>query len=556
MSISRRVLVLLALVIASMLVTVPPAFAANATGKNFILPAVTHVTYSISGTVRSNVTSLGVANVEVTATSTTGFGPFRYGSAVSGANGAYTISHLLPGSYDLRFDPPRTANLQHGYRTATAPAFFSVSAMVAVTITTASVTAKDIRLPLGFKISGKVTRSNGITPIVNADVSAFGLYGSDDVPTNATGNFVLEGLSPGSYQIEFGHDVASDNQTGCWYAAPANKFAASCVAHTLVTITTVNVAGVNPKIPNSLQITGFVKTRATTPLPIANASVSAAGPEDSSASTDATGKYTLVGLNPGAYKITVDGPYASRYVTGDYTTVAPNYWTPMVASAATVTISAPVTTLQIIKPGTGFYIKGKITNMLNAPLSFVSVEATGGAGTFTTIADSFTDGMGSYTVGPVLGGTTYRISVDPSFSSDPTLKKGWYLKSLPNDYTATAAAATSLLIHADVLGINMRLPKGASISGTVTITGGAPCAFCFMAALNSSGSLVAFGSTSGTGAYSIGGLPAGSYFVEAFGSSSIIDATHVRVISDGLWKAGLPPNYAPSTPTATLIAIS
>src|ERR1019366_6519469 len=97
MSISRRVLVLLALVIASMLITVPPAFAANATGKNFTLPAVTHVTYSISGTVRSNVTSLGVANVDVTATSTTGFGSFKYGSAVSGATGAYTISHLLPG---------------------------------------------------------------------------------------------------------------------------------------------------------------------------------------------------------------------------------------------------------------------------------------------------------------------------------------------------------------------------------------------------------------------------------------------------------------------------
>ena len=556
MSHSRRVLGILVLVVGSLLVTVSPVAAASATGKNFTLPAVVKTTYSISGTVRNNATSALVPNVDVSVSSPSGSGPLEYGSATTNANGAYTISQLLPGSYDLKFDPPRTTNLQHGYRNATATTNFSVSTPAAVTITSASLTGKNIRLPAGYKISGKVTRSNGTTVIANVPVSADGTNGSDETTTNSAGNYTLMGLSPGSYAVSFGRDPAADNQTGCWYTTPASKFSASCVSHTAVVISSANKTGISPKIPNALTITGFVKTRASTPAPIVGAPVNANGPVDGSAQTDATGKYTISGLNPGSYKIEVDGPYGSRVLNGYFSTTAPYYWTLGTASASSKTISAAVTTVATIEPPTGYYIKGKITNTSGTPLDFVFVNTTGGAGTAAENPGAFTDASGNYSIGPVPAGHTYTINANPLYSSDPSLQTGWYRNSPPNNFTATASSAFSILVNGDKNGINMRLPVGASISGVVRIAGVGACSSCAVSAYSLTGSMVAYTNTSSSGTYKLQGLPAGSYHVYAYTSDAAVNATHVRIITDGYYKSGAAPNFSATLAGATAIAVS
>jgi hypothetical protein len=557
MSHRYRIFGILVLVVASLLVTVSPAAAASATGKNFTLPAVTKTTYSIYGTVRANSTSALVPNVEVTASCTTCTSySFTYGTATTNASGNYTITRLLPGSYTLRFDPPRTTNLQHGYRGGPGPAYFSDSTPAAVTITSASIYGANIRLPGGYEISGKVTRSNGTTVIANAPVSADGTYGSDDTETNSAGAYTLMGLSPGSYTVSFGHDPAADNQTGCWYATAASKFSASCVSHTAVVISSANVTGISPKIPNALKITGFVKTRAATPVPIADAYVYASGPEYGSAYTDATGKYTIGGLNPGSYTIKVDGPYDSNVPDGYYYATAPYYWTKTTALASSVTISAAVTTLAIIKPPTGYYIRGKITNTSGTPLDFVFVNAVGGAGTATEDPDSFTDASGNYSIGPLPFGNSYKIQADPSYSSDPSLESGWYLVSSPNNFTLASSSALTLTMTADKNGINMHLPKGASISGIVTIAGVGACSDCWIEAESLTGSMVADTNTSSSGAYKLQGLPAGSYKVYAYASSTVIDSTHVRLITSGYYKSGSTPNFSATLAGATPIAVS
>ena len=556
MSRSYRVVGILALVVASLLVTVSPAAAASATGKNFTLPAVNKTTYSISGTVRANATSALVPNVQVYAYNTTTYGSFTYGYATTNASGAYTISHLLPGSYDLRFDPLRATNLQHGYRGGPGPAYFSVSTPALITITTATIYGANIRLPAGFKISGKVTRSNGTTVIPNAAVSASGTYGSDDTTTDSAGNYTLMGLSPGSYQVSFGHDPTASNQTGCWYTAVASKFSASCASHTAVVIGSANVAGVSPKIPNALKITGYVKTRAS--VPIANAWVDANGPVYESAYTDATGKYTIAGLNPGSYKVMVGGPSGSRIPYGYYYATGPNYWTMATASASSVAISAAVTTLPIIKPATGYFIKGKITNTSGVALDSVLVEATGGIGTANQYPAAFTDALGNYSIGPLPFSSvySYKINANPAYSSDPTLQTGWYLNSPPNNFTTAASSALAILVTGDKTGINMRLPKGATISGIVKITGGSACSDCEVFALDLTGAVVAYASTSISGAYTLQGLSAGSYKVWAGGSDTIIDSTHVRIITSGYYKSGLAPNYSATFAGGTAIAVS
>ena len=549
MSNSYRVFGVLFLVVAGLLVSVSPAAAASATGVNFTLPAVTKTTYSISGTVRN--TSLALEpNVEVTASCTTCTSySFTYGSAYTNASGVYTISHLLPASYTLRFDPPRATNLQHGYRNVTGPTDFSVSTPVVVKIVSASLTGENIRLPAGYKISGTVHRSNGTTAIANVEVGANGTNGGDSTTTNSAGNYTLMGLSPGSYEVGFGHDPASDNQTGCWYTGVAAKFSASCALHTNVVISSANVTGISPKIWSALKITGYVKTRAS--VAVVGAYVLVEGPDYGSAMTDATGKYTISGLNPGKYTVEVDGVNGTRVLDGYYNVTAPYYWTKLTASASSVTISTPVTTLATIEPATGYFIKGKITNTSGTALDYVEVQALGGSGTAVVDPGAITDASGNYTIGPLPLSNTYTIKADPSYSSDPTLQAGWYLNSPPNDFTAASSSALSIAISGDKTGINMRLPKGASISGTVKITGGAACSDCVIFASNG-----AYAVTSSSGAYTLRGLPAGSYRVEALLTSSVIDATHVRIITDGYYKSGAAPNFSATLAGATAIAVS
>jgi protocatechuate 3,4-dioxygenase beta subunit len=523
---------------------------------NFTLPAVTKTTYSISGTVRN--TSLALEpNVEVTASCTTCTSySFTYGSAYTNASGVYTISHLLPASYTLRFDPPRATNLQHGYRNVTGPTDFSVSTPVVVKIVSASLTGENIRLPAGYKISGTVHRSNGTTAIANVEVGANGTNGGDSTTTNSAGNYTLMGLSPGSYEVGFGHDPASDNQTGCWYTGVAAKFAASCALHTNVVISSANVTGISPKIWSALKITGYVKTQAAVPVPIVGAWVYAYGNSSESAFTDATGKYTITGLNPGSYKIEVDGSSGMRVLDGYYNVTAPYHWTKLTASASSVVISTPVTTIATIRPSTGYFIKGKITNTSGTALDFVVVETVGGSGTADENPVAFTDASGNYTIGPVPPGGTYKIQANPLFSSDPSLLAGWYLNSPPNNFTAASSSALAILVNADKTGINMRLPKGASISGIVKITGGSACNDCSVLAVTLTGSEVAFTSTSSSGAYKLQGLPAGSYKVEAWGNSAVIDATHVRIVANGFYKSGAAPNFSATIAGATAIAVS
>ncbi len=553
---SRRVVGILVLAVASLLVSVSPAAASSATAKNFTLPAVTKTTYSISGRVRASATSAEVAGVEVYASSTSISGSFASGAAITSASGYYSISHLLPGPYSVFFDPPRATNLQRGFRNTTGPTYFGVSRVVAGTITTASLTGENIWLPAGYKISGKVTRSNGTTAIANVEVGASGTNGGDSTTTNSAGNYTLMGLSPGSYEVGFGHDPASDNQTGCWYTGVAAKFSASCALHTNVVISSANVTGISPKIWSALKITGYVKTRASTPVPIANALVLAV-PNYGSAMTDATGKYTISGLNPGSYNIRVGQFSGSPVTPGYYNVTAPYYWAETTASASSVTISTPVTTLATIEPATGYYIKGKITNTSGTALDYVGVQAVGGASTATADPGTATDASGNYAIGPIPPGITYKIDAYPFYSSDPSLQAGWYLKNPPNDFTTSASSALAIHVTSgDVVGINMRLPKGASISGTMKITGGSACSGCSVEALNLTGSAMAYTDASSSGAYTLEGLPAGSYKVEAWGNSAVIDATHVRIVSSGYYKSGAAPNFSATLAGATAIAVS
>jgi large repetitive protein len=564
MLVSGRVVGALVLVSSIALAGAPPAAASNASGINFTLSAVPTVTYSISGTVRADATSLGVAGVSVAAESIGGATGAGYGAVTaSGAGGAYTIGHLLPGSYTLRFEPQREANLQSGYRGATGPAFFSPTTAATVTIAAASIAGIDVRLPPGRTISGKVTRANATTPIFDVDVRATGIGNParvfDETWTDSAGNYTLEGLAPGSYQINFLNDPSLDSQTGCWYTGAASRFSAGCASHSAVTISSANVTSVNPHIGNSVRLTGRVMTRTTPPLPVVGAMVAPLVPLcndctfGSAGVTDVTGTYTITGLNPGAYALSVSDP--GHYRDGFYSALAPYHWTTSRSMASAVAASGATTTAPIIKPSVGYFITGNVGNTSGTPIPAVQMTFVDSAGRPGNLAAA-TDAFGNYTLGPVAAGD-YKIFANAAYLVLPTFQSGWYVSVPPGNFTAAAASAQVVHVAANVSGINVRLPVGATISGTVRLTGGGACVSCFVQALDTGGQQAAYAVTSTSGAYTLRGLSPGKYYVSAnVGSTTEIDATHIRVVSNGFYAVGVAPNFSPTLAGATAVAVA
>jgi hypothetical protein len=90
----------------------------------------------------------------------------------------------------------------------------------------------------------------------------------------------------------------------------------------------------------------------------------------------------------------------------------------------------------------------------------------------------------------------------------------------------------------------------------VKIAGVGACNDCWVEADTLTGSFVEYTFTSSTGAYKLQGLSAGSYYVYALARSTAIDATHVRIITNGYYKSGAAPNFSATLAGATAIAVS
>jgi hypothetical protein len=150
-------------------------------------------------------------------------GTAAFASASTAANGNYTIVGLPAGSYTLAlyapFDRPK---LQDGYyRGSVAGGFTSNPANATPVAVGPSKTGVDADLPTGYEISGKITRSSGMgvpSPFVTARKTntgqAFFVIGG------ANGNYLFQGLPPGTYTVQVSGNIDL-NLLGGWYRAGA-----------------------------------------------------------------------------------------------------------------------------------------------------------------------------------------------------------------------------------------------------------------------------------------------------------------------------------------------
>lgn len=399
---------------------------------------------SIAGTVTDSTTGAGIPYLPVYAY-VPGSGSYL-SYDYTDSTGAYTLSGLSSGSYQVRFDGGDYVAQWYGGGIDQATA-----ATVAVTApdTTGGI---DIALAKGGSITGTVTARETGARLYDVQVVAYDAVTGKDITygyTNSSGIYTIRQLPSGTYRLKFYGQYAG-NFLDQWYSNKSRESLAD-----IVTVAApATVGNINISMEKGATITGTV-TDSTNNTPVAGVAVTiydASGSAVRYGTTDSTGAYSVTGLASGSYRLSfMASPYAPQWYDGkDYK-----------GSATAVSVTAPATVaninVRLIKGGS---ITGRLTDKATgAGIAGVYVAAvdrqTGDWGAGVLTADD-----GTYTI-TGLTSSSYRLYLSPPHDSG--YMTTWYAGTAglcPGIVAVTAPNATS--------GVDVQLAKGGSVSGRIT----------------------------------------------------------------------------------------
>jgi protocatechuate 3,4-dioxygenase beta subunit len=290
------------------------------------------------------------------------------GAAQTNAQGYFTIERLPAGTYEMRVTPPAGFNL--------APATFSdIFVAVGATIN------KNISLQQGGLLTGRVTDFEG-KAVAGAQIHVMlDTQVIRETMTNAQGDYTVVGLLPDSY----GMKVAPP------YGSNLLPKLISEITVALGETTTRNV---------DLEQGGIVAVIVTDPEgnPVAGALINVRDPftgASVSVETGAEGNYTLSGLLPGTYDVTVTPPVGFNLALARF---------PGINVARGETTTLPVA---LKKGGT---IEGKVMDSAGTPLAEVNVKAIEADTGISSWVQ--TDVYGRYSLTGLFSGT-YELTIKP-----------------------------------------------------------------------------------------------------------------------------------------------
>ena len=207
------------------------------------------------------------------------------------------------------------------------------------------------------------------------------------------------------------------------------------------------------------------------------------------------------------------GSSTTGYLGRCYTSAAFNGFTvPSTATKVPLTTGQQKTGINIKLPSAAA-ISGKIVNSAGAGIPDVAVTARAKSGSGNGFA--FTDANGNYKfIGLPASSNGYGVCANPSgTNAGPTgyRPRCWKNVAWNGGSIPSAANAVSVSLGHTHTGIKITLPRGAAISGKVTVSGtGAAVKGAFVQAFSSTGGALGSTDTNSTGNYTIKGLGASS----------------------------------------------
>lgn len=358
-----------------------------------------NVVLAVGATVSGSVLGVGSPNLplqgaDISLQAVDGFG---YGFASTDAEGNFTVTGIAAGTYTLEFSPPFNSStyIPQWWQNQSSPGNAQT-----ITITSGqTLTGYNAILPLGASISGTVVGADTSAGLPGALVEALqdgntGRFAN----VGADGSYTIEGLVPGAYTLEFSPAYGQNYLTQYWNDEPT-----AAAADTITVAGGDAITGINATLAVGASISGVVTTVETPGVGLAGASalaVDSTGNYVGSATTDAEGSYSIVGLAPATYRIQFQAPYGDSHAEQFWKNV-PTFdkATPLTVAAGSVVTDINATLTQ------GATISGTVTDTANpsAPIPGADVLAQSPSGTF--VAEALTDESGNYTLTGLPAGT-------------------------------------------------------------------------------------------------------------------------------------------------------
>ena len=478
----------------------------------------------ITGTVTVSGSGTPLANVSVRAYTASGS---AVGDAVrTDVAGVYAILGLVTGTFYVRtsIGSPYYDELYNDL-----PCWDGSCVVTAGT--GISVTAGQSTGGIDFVLDGQGTLTGTVTdaatgaPLENVRVQVRAAGTGAVVATGWTreaGAYTVNGLAAGPYYVQT--SIGYPYRDELYNDVPCPEGSCTVTAGTTVVVNPgATTAGIDfSLLTEGGTITGTV-TDARTGAPLVHVSVhiyTANGTWRSQASTNVSGVFSVIGLEPGTYyaKASNSSPYFGQ-LYNDVPCPAGNC---TVTSGTGVAVVSGTTTSGIdFRLTPGGTVTGTVTDSATGvPLANVSVQVrTAG---HEVVASAMTNASGVYTVTLLAAGTYYVLTSNTSSHLDELYRD---VPCPGGSCALTSGTGVAVTDGGTTSGIDLGLARGGTITGTVTDAGtGSPLRHVYVRAFTASGSAAGDAvSFYGDGVYTIIGLATGTYHVRTSIGSPYLD---------------------------------
>ncbi len=395
--------------------------------------------------------------------------------------------------------------------------------------------------PAGGTISGVVTDPESGAPLegIGVDVCQLWFNGCAWVFTAHDGTYTLE-VPTSEPSAIYMFDPNNAYATGFWgMKGGLTLFNNEAVQ---ITVPAGQVETLDMSVPGARTISGTVSAPDGGPASNANVGLCKLDGDCWSlgwTATDAYGRYTISSVPPSPYLLLVSGGKGAPYPSGWYSTAGPGNFTMDQGEATPVALQDGDATVDVRFPPT-YGISGHVTGDGGQWLAGIHVEADGPQGEAGNWGSATTDENGSYTISG-LPSDTYTV-----YFSDPdgrTYASGSYSSS---GFT-TSSPTPVVLATGEVGGIDISLPHGYWISGTVNDPDGHPLANVSVSS-SGGGSDCRSAITDDNGVFHLGGFLAGSHTL-------VFNAGGGGDYAYGFYSESAPGHFTPNPDEASPITI-